>query len=217
MSNIKIMTLKQAGLPYPDMHLLKHIKLLLGNIGHPFAVYGGFLRDSVLLGHTDATKDIDIMLTNEGFLALKPPYGREDVRRHFSLYDPHLLHMLHLHKEKKLADADKPFVLVLKPQFKPYWYTTKDIGITILEHNFHPFDVFNDTDLGFCDIVSDGEEVWITEAFYNDMVDKTLTLRRKLDPRNFERTRTRVERFTAPGGRYEGWEFIIPDNLKPQD
>lgn len=208
------LTLREAGLPYPNMDTLHHItKRLSGPAELPFVVYGGYLRDLVLLGHTRATGDVDAAMHIDDFLALKPQKdGDVDVRRHFALHEPHLLFMLHQMQDNQFQENSRPIVLALKHEYQADWNMEIPLGLALTRKPIVPFALAQDTDLGFCEIVSDGREIWVSEAFIHDYTHRTLTLRRCRDARDYERTVRRVQRFTTE--RYLGWRFVVPEHLQ---
>lgn len=207
-----ILNLKQTEIPLPDMTLITTIYTRLsGNGLFPMVFYGGWLSDLVLIGHTEGTGDIDTAMTIENFLALKTPAKTDDVRFQFALHDPHLLFMLHQTHDKVFEANPKPYVLALKPEHQAEWGLDHSLGVTLTRQAMTASDFANDVDLGFRGIASDGKDIWVTEAFLKDYRNKTITLQRVRDSRDFERTRRRVEKFQQ--SRYRGWKFIVPEKF----
>lgn len=210
----KLFLLETTGIPYPDMSLIKHLDAhLSGNYRFPVIFYGGWLRDLVLLGHTEGTGDIDTAMTIKDFLALKPTQPDvPDLRRHFVLHEPHLLFMLHQTEDDVIKDNPKPYVLALRPEHQADWNLDRTLGITLTRKQLTPADFAADVDLGFSGIASDGQQIWVTEAFVNDYRNKTITIQRCRDAMDFERTSRRLQKFLQ--GRYNGWSVIVPEEFR---
>lgn len=208
-------TLRNANIPYPDMALVKAISAKLGTPnGKTIGINGGFLRDAICLGHTRDTGDIDVAMSIADFLALKPQEdGQEDVRRHFALHEPHLLFMLHQINNGIFHENPTPVIAALKPEFMGHWGTTIPIGIKLSTTPINIWDLASDSDLAFSQIVSDGNEIWVTPAFVTDYRNRTMTMVNCVDHRAYERTLQRIKKFTAPGGRYEKWTPVIPEHF----
>jgi hypothetical protein len=205
-------SLRQIGVPAPDTRVLEN---LTQRLGPQVAVYGGYLRDLVLLGDTSNSGDIDAALGIEAFLALKPVSPElADYRRHFVLHEPHLLFMLHQDKNGVFAANDRPYVLALKPEYQADWGLVTPLGLTLTREAVCATDLTADADLGFTEIVWDGAEILVSAAFVKDMQQRTMTLRRAPSAREYARTLKRVVRFKE--GRYHGWSFTVPPELARQ-
>jgi len=173
------------------------------------AVYGGYIRDLVLLGNVDDTGDMDAAMSIADFLALKPATKAEvDPRRQFVLHEPHLLFMLHQLKDDVFNANPRPVVAVIKPEHWAEWGLTKPMSISLFKHEMDPFSLVIDSDLSISEVVFWNSEVWVTPAFVQSMKTRTMTLRRCSGVMDFARAAHRVRKFQA--GRYAGWKFILP-------
>jgi hypothetical protein len=203
-----MLTLKQAGIPYPDMTELQQVLVRL-EPGGPVHFYGGYLRDLVLLGNVPKSADIDVIMANDDFLRLKPlTPDRPDWRRDFVLHPPHLLFMMHQISDGAFGRNPKPLVLALKPEQQQAWDVRHPVGVTLSKDRLRVPTLLSTIDLAFCQIVSDGVEVWVTPGFVRDMRNRTMTLRRCPDAKEYERSLRRVARFQAD--RYADWRLVMP-------
>lgn len=212
-----LFTLREAGIPYPDMSVLKKVATLLGaGSGNVVAFNGGYLRDLILLGHTRGAQDLDASMSIINFLGLKPKEkGVEDIRDHFVLHKPHLKFMLHDMVDGRFEENQRPIVLALQREYLPFWGLDVPLGLTLARQPVNISAMLDDVDLGFTGIASDGQEIWVTQAFVHDRVSRTMTMQRCRDARDYERTQRRVARFLSEdGGRYVGWRFVVPPEFQ---
>lgn len=210
MGAVKLMTMREAGLPMPDLSPLRRVRdwLRQANPTVPVWFYGGYLRDLMLLGHVNDVGDLDAAMWLNNYLALKPPLGGYDVRRDWALHEPHLLFMLHQLHDGVFEDNPRPVVLKLKGDLHAQLGLTCPLGMTLLREPVTVDALLADTDLGFSAIASDGEEVWVTPTFVQDAHNRTMTMVRCRDARDYARTLQRVGRLTA--SRYAEWTLVVP-------
>ena len=149
-----IFTLRQAGIPYTRTPDLTKVLGELTAHGRKAYVYGGYPRDTVCLGSTSRSGDIDVAMSLDDFLALKNP--ERDVRKMFTLHEPHLLFMLHQMQDDVFKNNARPIVLKLKPDIQADWGLSHPVGLTLFQNNVPLADLVHDSDLGFCHIVDDG-------------------------------------------------------------
>lgn len=204
--------LHEVGIPYPDTTVLKRIASRLGGDANNVVLFfGGWLSDLLNLGHTQGTADIDAIMHLDQFLALKPlTKAEEDVRDHFPLHGPHLKFMMHQVKDGKFSRNPRPFVVALHKEMMEQWGVPKPVGLSLTRKPVGLSHTLNDADFAFRQVVSDGHQIWVTRGFVKDLKNRTITLRLCRSNREYESSLRRIERFTAPGGRYEGWKPIIP-------
>lgn len=208
---MNLMTLEQAGIPQPDN--LNELRRLFAQMDKavvkPHPCYGGYLRDMLCLGTNKESGDIDLVMSLDDFLGLKDP--EHDVRRHFLLHEPHLLYLMHVVRDNRLDEIDELFVLRLKDAVRVEWGLEHDVGITVTRSDPTPDTLLHDSDLGFCDVVFDGETIWVSEDFVTDWKNRTMTMTRCRDAKDYERTLRRVQRFKE--GRYREWAFMVPERF----
>jgi hypothetical protein len=206
---MNFMTLRQAGVQYPDMSALQALVSKLAVNGGSVAIYGGYIRDLVLLGHVEETGDMDTAMSISDFLALKPATKAEiDPRRQFVLHEPHLLFMLHQLQDDVFNANPRPVVAVIKPEHWAEWGLTKPMSISLFRHELDPFSLVVDADLSISEVVFWNSDIWVTPRFVQSIRTRTMTLCRCRNVMDFARTVQRVKRFQL--SRYADWKFVLP-------
>ena len=212
---MNLMTLAQAGISEPDttgdmgkaIRRIREFRPEVALIG-----YGGWPRDAVILGDTGGSNDIDLTMSVADYLSLKPDSGDHEALDTRWAFTPHMnTEMYRLHKVNdglNLRTLSRQGVMLLSPQVQAMWRIRFPVSVTLNTDPVSVAEQLADTDLGFSAIVYDGEQHWVTEAFARDLRDKTMTLIRCEDLRNFQRSMERVKRFSA--NRYAGWKPVIP-------
>lgn len=190
--------------------ILEEIFALFGTYDIPVCVYGGFLRDLIVLQDNGLSQDIDIRLPLDDWCEKLP----REFRSSFLLNPAHqrfLERMIHAGK----IPTNPAFVyrvnsFIEEKYLDPVFYQPEYPPLElVLMQDFVPAtqDAPN-ADIGLCQIAADGSDFWVTEAFLRDQHDKTLTVVRCRDERDAWRTLKRIERFKA--GAYADYRDVWP-------
>ncbi len=198
----------------PDVpEILKNIFELFGENNVPICVFGGYLRDLIILGHNKNSQDIDIRLPLNEWCEEFP----REFRAAFRLSAGHQRFLERMINAKKMP-TNPAFVYrvdeSVKTHILPYiFYGTDHPPLElILMQDFVPApeDAPN-ADLGICQISSDGFDFYATDAFLRDKIDKTLTVINCADTRSAWQSIRRIRRFQA--GSYADYKAVWPEEF----
>lgn len=197
----------------PDLALqrppvLQDVFALFASAGVQAVVYGGYWRDFLLLGHNQATPDVDVAMSIHDWGSLPLMF-----RRNFRVTGPHKRYVGAMRKYHGRCPYLLPQILVLEstPELTARMETS--VGVTLKWARPNPLDLITDCDLGFSQIADDGTQVWVSQAFLTDCLQQTMTVTRCKDPRDATRTNHRMFRFAQ--GRYTGWKPVVPEHFWP--
>lgn len=208
----ELITLREAGIPYPDISILKPIQQRLADgRGFQSVFAGGYLRDLVLLGHTRQTPDIDAFMHVKHYDSWRIE-DADDLRDQFILHPPHLKFIARMIANGTYHEVPRPLVVNLKPEFMATWQLDIPLQVVLTRQPLQVAEVIANLDFGFNGIASDAEEIWVTPAFLKDRAARTITLQRCANAREFKRNMQRATRLQA--SRYSGWTPIIPEHFK---
>lgn len=174
-----------------DKTLIQHGLNVLKEIREsiPDAVItGGYLRDSF---NGIKPKDIDIFFPN---------MPKEEI-------DPIMTAM---HYVEMYGATYMPQSEVTRIWDSPRWFGQPPIQLIMLAPGYKIEDRIQEYDFGFCQIWSDGEDVYCTDNFLKDQEDSTITLVYCEDHTQFRRSMRRFDRFRQ---KYPHRRLRIKDGL----
>ncbi len=174
------------------LEFIRRILLELHAAGFPEAVCaGGALRD-LYNGHTDDIKDIDIFIEVHENLAQK-------LADHFKGWTGRLVVPQHIAQYRDFENVHEVYEYQIS-EFPP-------IQLIVMSKAIEPRAIIERHDMGICQIAFDGYRQYATPAYDTDARDKTFTLIRCRDQKDYNRSMRRWERFSQ---RYVGWHLVAP-------
>lgn len=181
------------------------------SLGSGAVLAGGALRD---LEHGKPVRDLDIFIPGDDI----PSPGLEDLDQAYGVKGKWALHPMAAYRMGKTdVVATATHIAVKKlagvsdgvSQVQLYVVNT-----VILKEPLSVMGVLERMDFGACQIGFDGRGVWATYAYCKDHHDKTLTLCRCEDEKDFERSMRRAEKLKV---KYPDYSLVTPWQFRKYD
>lgn len=176
----------------PIMGFIRDILSRLQTNGFPDAICaGGALRD-IDNGRAGVVKDVDVVIFDRpGYLF--------DLKRAMAGFQ---------HKVAVREEVANYLSFENVASVQEFWEDVGTIPVQIVVQKEYrsPLEILERHDFGICQVAFDGKGWWQTQAYFEDQRNKTFTLVRCRDERDYWRSVDRFRRLSAE--KYKGWKLM---------